>query len=302
MAGKKSSSKPKTGAADEKTVQKAGKTGNAAKSESACGWSWRRFWVYGAVWLCIFCAVSGGCRAVRWVNEKRQLIRLIFNGDFGGFELPVDPILPNGNGELAKWIRKNLPAEKTEERPAVAAVFSNVAGMLRRGELAGPRDAMAETIARLQPVCTRRVWLGFLTKLGTALSARLKDASAEEVAETFETVSDTIAGSAKAPPAPEPGFAITPGDGFAGPSASLDADSACLSDPEPGFAMIGGFSLESAPAEADEPCEETVPDTNTETEAEAERTAAVDCPTGSCPANAGGTRYGYGWYGRGWWY
>lgn len=276
MAGKKSSSKPKTGAADEKTVQKAGKTGNAAKSESACGWSWRRFWVYGAVWLCIFCAVSGGCRAARWVNEKRQLIRLIFNGDFGGFELPVDPILPNGNGELAKWIRKNLPAENTEERPAVAAVFSNVAGMLRRGELAGPRDAMAETIARLQPVCTRRVWLGFLTKLGTALAARLKDAGPEQVAETFETVSDTIAGSAKAPP-------------------NWLLDLAAAGAPEPVAESGENGAGEDAGENAD--CPKT-----DETGAENRPPQAGDCPTGSCPANTGGTRYGYGWYGRGWWY
>ncbi|MBR2695270.1 MAG: hypothetical protein IKE69_13790 [Thermoguttaceae bacterium] len=280
MVAKKSSAKPKAAAAPkntpEKTAQKTAKTGDDAKS-AGCGWSWRRFAVYGVIWLCLFYAVSGGCRAVRWVNGKRQLISLILNGDFGGWTLPVDPVLPKGDGDLAKWIMKNLPAEKAGERPAVAAVFSNVAGMLRRGELTGPRDAMAETVAQLQPVCTRRVWLGFFTKLGTALAARLKDASAEEVAETFETVSDAIAGSAKAPP-----------------DWLLDLDSiAPGGETEPG----------AEPEEKDGgPAEETVSDPNVEPEGETDRTAVGDCPAGSCPANTGGTRYGYGWYGRGWWY
>ncbi len=262
MAKKKTVTKEKTAPATVKT---------APVAETKSGGAMLRFFLYGAVWLCIFCAVSGGCRAARWINEKRQLISLILNGDFGGFDLP-NPVLPKGDGELARWIKKNLPAEKTEERPAVAAVFANVAGMLRRGELTGGRDAMAETIAQLQPVCTRRVWLGFLTKLGTTLAAQLKDAGPEQVAGAFETVADAIGGGVKAPPDPEPGLAMI------GVSSLADAAASATAEPEPA-----------------EPPEET--DSN------ADAVANRDCQDGNCPSSGtGAVSGGYGYYGRGWWY
>lgn len=268
MAKKKTVTKDKNAPADVKTEPAA---------ETKNGGALLRFFLYGAIWLCVFCTVSGGCRAARWVNEKRQLISLILHGDFGGFDLP-NPVLPKGDGELARWIKKNLPDEKTDERPAVAAVFANVAGMLRRGELTGGRDAMAETIAQLQPVCTRRVWLGFLTKLGTTLAAQLKDASAEQVAAAFETVADAIGGGAQSLGSPLP--APSPTDGR---TDSGDRAAGSLESPDPASA----------------PDAETSPP---RPESQEDRTAAGDCPTGNCPTNTGGGRYGYGYYGRGWWY
>lgn len=153
---------------------------------------WKAFLFYGVVWGAIFLTTFGGIKTYRWVRDQVNFWKMIVNPD--QWIAPVPP-----RGKMRPWIRKLLPRVAAEDRAEVAAVFTEVADMLRGEEITTTREAFAETIARLQPVAPRAVWNPFLLKLGYRLRSDLEGASPEEMADTFEEVARAIREDAASP-------------------------------------------------------------------------------------------------------
>lgn len=131
-----------------------------------------KFIGYGIFWCIVIVCVGKITNGVRVYKEQKQKIeelieRLKEYEEIDFIDKKGNEKEKEGNGEesIIKWVKENLPSEGKEERKDVAAVFIDLAAKLEAGELKGERDTFAEGIAQLQPVCTRRIWLPFLTKL-----------------------------------------------------------------------------------------------------------------------------------------
>ena len=237
-----------------------GGSGSANRGTGSPRWRWI---VYAlalfAAWQILAAGYQRGAGLVRdwkafraWQEEHSG----------GGNDGTVNP--DRQDLSLEAWIAAGLPASASaDERSAAAGVFETVAGMLDDGRLRGRADAMAETVARLQPEVRPLVWNPFLTALSVRAAKETGGGSPGEIAEVWRRIARAI--SAKKTRA-----------------AELFAE-LCAAAPK---------VTEEAPANdaaAEEPAgEEPQEQKNTE-----------ECPGGNCPRNAG---YGYPYYYSGGWY
>lgn len=159
---------------------------------------WRDFFVYGFFWSLIFIAVI-----ISWhignvyrdqQNQIQDLIERLKRYEEVAPYSETDPIDKEDHSEdflnLSSWVKSNLPSRGVEERPAVALVFRNLADMLDEGSLQDEKDAFAEGISQLQPVASRSIWLGFLTKLTKKLQSAHLDSAG--LSSAFRVIASAI--------------------------------------------------------------------------------------------------------------
>lgn len=254
------------------------------------------FWLL--VWALIFGAVGFIARCCR----------------YGWPSISISWELSPTKSSLGRWVLSERPALLKADYPAVGAELAETARRLRDGRFGGANDALADTIARVQPaVSDPAAWRLFLTRFGGEIEggdfSKLAD-QYEEAAGLFgikavQTIlsangcSDDAVGTVAAGP---PGEVIDDEKVADEIDPPVGDSPGPLGDerPDEGENIEGDGGENSGPVSGDEG--ESGPGTET-----GNSSGAGQCPTGTCPAVASpqgsyrpSASSGWGW--PGWWW